>query len=51
MLKIGTAKIITQANFTLVEYVNRTSFLRGEQMFLTQNEAVRFCRDRGLRVV
>lgn len=51
MLKIGTAKITTQATFTLVEYVNRTSFLCGEQVFLTQTEALRFCRDRGLRVI
>lgn len=51
MLKLGTAKITIQTNAVILDYVRTTSFLEGRQVFTTQEQAERFCRDNGIRVV
>ncbi len=50
-MTIGTAKIIETAGLIIVRYMNRTSFLVGEQTFGHRGAALEFCRDRGLRVL
>ncbi len=50
-MTLGTAKIIETASFITVRYMNRTSFLVGEQTFGNRGAALEFCRERGLRVI
>jgi hypothetical protein len=51
-LQLGTAKIAQTANGLIVlTYMNHGSFLVGEQTFGNINPALRFCRERGLRVI
>ena len=50
-MTLGTAKIIETASHITVRYMNRTSFLVGEQTFGSRGAALEFCRDRGLRVL
>jgi hypothetical protein len=55
-LTLGTAKITrTAAGQITLTYMNHGSFLLGEQLFGDHgkgwNAALRFCRERGLRVV
>jgi hypothetical protein len=50
-LTLGTAKITNRNGLWTVEYMNSGSFLVGTQMFGNINPALRFCRERGLRVI
>ncbi len=54
-LTLGTAKIIASGDFITVTYMNSGSFIVGEQTFGNQRigatAALRFCRERGLRVI
>ncbi len=50
-LTLGTAQIINTAPGITVRYMNRGSFLVGEQTFGNRDAAIRFCRERGLRVL
>lgn len=51
-MTLGTAKITTQGNLFIVDYMNIGSCLRCEpRAFHTEPEAIEFCRQRGLRVV
>lgn len=50
-LTLGTAQIYrTKSGFAL-RYMNHASFLVGEQRFSDANSALRFCRQRDLRVI
>jgi hypothetical protein len=54
-LTLGTAKITTRDGLIVVKWMNTGSFLVGEQLFgnhrLGANAAMKFCRERGLRVL
>jgi hypothetical protein len=53
-LTLGTAEIteITETNGAVfVRFMRQGSFLLGEQTFQNRQAALRFCRDRGLRIV
>jgi hypothetical protein len=52
-LTLGTAQIIQSAKGSIsLRYMNHGSFLIGEQTFGKDiNSALRFCRERGLRVI
>lgn len=51
-LTLGTAKItkLQDGSFRL-SYMNHSSFLVGEQVYGNINPALRFCRERSLRVI
>lgn len=50
-LKLGTAKISNRNGLWVVNYMNHGSFLVGEQMYGNIKAALRFCRERDLRVL
>jgi len=50
-LTLGTAKITRRDGLFILNWMNQGSFLIGEQMFGNINPALRFCRERGLRVI
>jgi len=50
-LTLGTAKITRRDGLFILNWMNQSSFLVGEQMFGNINPALRFCRERGLRVI
>lgn len=50
-LTLGTAKITRRGNFFILSWMNQGSFIVGEQMFGNINPALRFCRERGLKVI
>ena len=53
-MTLGTAQITSRPGQVTVRYMNSGSFLVGEQTFGDSREgwnaALRFCRERGLRV-
>jgi hypothetical protein len=51
-LTLGTASVTTTADrFFMVRWMNEGSFLVGEQIFSQASAALRFVRERGLRVI
>lgn len=50
-LTLGTAKVLTTADGFLVQFMNTGSFLIGEQIYGHAGAALRFCRERNLRVI
>ncbi len=54
-LTLGTAKITTRDDLIVVNFMGHGNFTVGEQLFgnhrLGANAAMKFCRDRGLRVL
>lgn len=54
-LTLGTAHISPRDNLLVLRFMNTGSFLVGEQLFsnsrLGWNAALRFCRERNLRVL
>ena len=54
-LTLGTAKIANRDGMIVVNWMNAGSFIVGEQLFENHragaNAALRFCRERGLRVI
>ncbi len=50
-LTLGTAHLIRTGTTFELRYMNVGSFLIGEQTFGNVNSALRFCRERGLRVI
>jgi hypothetical protein len=51
-LTLGTARITETANGAFIlNWMNHGSFLVGEQIFGNINPALRFCRERDLRVI
>lgn len=50
MNTLGTANVTNRNGLWIVTYTNIGSFLKGEQMFGGINPALRFCRERKLKV-
>jgi hypothetical protein len=51
-MTLGTANITKSAiGIFVVDFVRHGSFCQGEQFFGNINQALRFCRERGLRVI
>lgn len=50
-LTLGTAKIIKGKTAYILIYMNHGSFLQGERLCDSLNEAVEFCGERGLRII
>jgi hypothetical protein len=49
-MALGTASITKTGNLFTVDFVRHGSFCQGEQFFGSINQALRFCRERGLLV-
>lgn len=50
-LTLGTAKIIKGKTAYILIYMNHGSFLQGERLCDSLNEALCFCKDRSLRII
>ena len=50
-LTLGTAKIVKGKTAYILIYMNHGSFLQGERLCDSLNEALSFCKDRSLRII
>ncbi len=50
-LTLATARITAQPKYWLLEYMNSGSFLVGERVYASLEEARKFCRERRLQVI
>jgi hypothetical protein len=49
-MKLGTANLKKEGSLWVLKYCNYGSFLIGTQLFQNINDALRFCRERDLKV-
>ena len=50
-LTLATARITRQPTYWLLEFMNSGSFLVGERVYATLDDARAFCRERHLQVI